>query len=127
SPRRTPSGFMMKQATLEAPRSTAAITGWRASAAFRPSRCLRSSARVAVITMGLSGSLHGGFDGLGGRQARAHRDHLGIAQVDAFEAERQQAAGAVELVEADQGGVLVDGRQLDQRAVLQTHVPAAIV
>ena len=48
STRRTPSGFMMKQATLLAPRSTAAVTWGRPRATFSPSRDSRLASSMVT-------------------------------------------------------------------------------
>src|SRR5215217_720893 len=108
---------MMKQATLAAPRSTAATIFGGARAALRPSRpffgsaflaaSLRASAgRSAVLSIGgpdlslhaLGGRRDGGGCGEGGdglRCARTHGDGVGVAQVDALEAQFEDARAQV--------------------------------
>src|SRR5690349_10721090 len=98
---------MMKHVTFEAPRSTAATTGGRTSAAFRPSRAsFFSSGRGASFSIGLlsrPGSNTGGREPPGrGRLARPHGHHVGIAQVDPLEAEVENARAGVEVLELHQ-------------------------
>ena len=121
---------MMKQPTLDAPRSTAATSGWRAPRAFSPSRASRRSSRRDIARR-LSTS-RSAISPLRGRLrrrrravARPHRHHLRVAQVDPREAQFQQARALIELVQPDQRRVLAGGGQLDQAAVLQPQVPAA--
>src|SRR3990167_6198223 len=122
---------MMKQATLAAPRSTAATILGGARAAFRPSRPSRrasaflasflaaSAARSAVFSICgdsrfASHALGGRADGGGGcggarrsvrdrlRCARPDGDSVGIAQVDALEAQLQDARAQVQLLQLHQ-------------------------
>src|SRR5947207_845780 len=95
---------MMKHVTLDAPRSTAATTGVRTRAAFRPS--FLSSVRGAILSIRVRIS----SSGAGGRRRPGRIDlawpdghQLGIAQVDAVEAELEDVRALVQLLEPHQG------------------------
>src|SRR6185312_4765906 len=122
---------MMKQLTLAAPRSTAATTGVRTRAAFRPSRfsrrsgVLRSTARrspkrrssvgtspsARAASFSIDGSSIGSGSGRGGRGggglglAGAYGHHVGVAQVDAVETELEDARALVEALQLHQRGL----------------------
>src|SRR5690606_13568936 len=120
---RTPSGFMMKQATLEAPRSSAATTGTRG-----PARPVRPSAAVVARPSRAMTHLEPEHLRLGASVALGpHRHRPGGAQVDPGKAQIQQPLALIQRVQLDQGGFLAGGRQLDQAAVLQPQVPAPLV
>src|ERR1700760_1795231 len=93
--RLTPPGFMMKQATFDAPRSRAATTGWRTDNPFNPSRASRrsSSFDIAPSPQQSESRLSPVGHQLAGRRglARPDRHHVGIAHVDALEPELQDA------------------------------------
>jgi hypothetical protein len=46
--------------------------------------------------------------------AGPHGHHGGVAQIDAFKTEVEDSLSLVELIQLNQGGVFVNGRQLDQ-------------
>src|SRR3954452_18720596 len=124
---------MMKQVTLAAPRSTAATSGGRTRAAFRPSlrsaplaglgllrpsgfggvklrasssasgRRANFSMRLVFRSRSLAGA-HGRGEGdvERGACAGAHGHRVGIAQVDALEADFEDARALVEPLELHQ-------------------------